>query len=141
MVKNIPSKKYQLWLKWKNINKSSNLIELINPFFDGPVCTDCEELPKDGKIILDFTNQFLIKLPKPYIVELKWYNKKSQSTEKIEFEKITMKDSVLNVLGALKNTDKILIDCKGHHSDDIEKGNFKVNYMSYIFNEAGEQYK
>ena len=134
---------YQLWLSWESLRRQGDgKIFLYKPIFWGPVTQDCDPMEKKGRIVLDFTDQYLVELLRPYEVELRWENKISQEAGKILFEKMTIQDTELGSIHKLiSKYDAIMIDCKGHHSDDIERGHFATTFKSFIFNEFGEPYQ
>lgn len=124
----------QLWLSWDNINHlGDGTISLINARFSGPVLSDCLEIPEKGNMFLDFTNHYLIIIPKPYIVEIKWDNKISQDNTEAIFKTMTVVDNELGNLKLLKNMDKILIDCTDHSTEAQSRGKFKTSFISMVY--------
>jgi hypothetical protein len=133
--------KDKLWLKWeKIIHEGNGKITLKNPEFYGPVLDDCESLEEQGYILLDLTKHFILHIPTPYEVKLSWNKKLSQDKKSVKFDKITLQDGELGRLKLLKNKDKILINCKDHTTEQMDKGNFKLRFQAIAYNEHDEPY-
>lgn len=131
----------KLWLKWQSLShEGDGLIRLKSPEFYGPVFDDCEPIEESGKIILDLTHHFLIHLPKPYQLELKWDRLLNQDKTGARFNEMTIQDHDLGKLSLLKNGDQIFIDCTDQTTDAQEDGLFKTAFPSMIFNSYDEPY-
>jgi hypothetical protein len=117
------------------------IIDLLKPCFFGPVMDDCAPIDEIQTLPLDFTEQYMIVLAKPYIVDFTWTSKPQQEQGKAFFSKITIKDDTLGSLAKIiKKNDTLLIDCKGHHSDDWEKKKYRVNFRAALYKDGQEPY-
>src|SRR5574343_642304 len=109
--------KDRLFLHWGAVvNEGSGKIKLVKPFFEGPVLTDCEPVDESGELLLDFTDQCLILLVKPYEIKISWNKKIYQDNSIVKFDEIILEDLSFGHLTRLIGvSDCILIDCGGHH--------------------------
>lgn len=138
---NIPHQS-QLWLSWKKVKKeASGEIRLISPQFTGPVLQDCEKLEESGLIRLDLTQHFLIIIPRPYIVELRWNKLLRQDKTVVLADTITLSDSDLGCLSILTDTDRILLDCTDHTTEKMAQGVLKYSFRAVVYKETGEPYE
>jgi len=132
----VPTKN-QMWLRWKKVvNDGSGKITLKDAEFFGPVLEDCEKMEQSGFIRLDLTKHFILIIPKPYIIELKWSKIVSQDTEKIVFEEIVLEDGDIGLLNKLKTRDLLLLDCTGHTTEEEARGKYRAAYNAMLYNES-----
>lgn len=134
--------KHKLYLKWGAItNEGSGKIVLIRPTFVGPVLKDCEPIEESGELLLDFTDQCLVLLVKPYEVKISWKKKLYQDQDIIKFDEVMIEDTSFgHVTRLLTVRNSIVIDCSGHHTDDIQKGRYVRLFKSFLLKESGEPY-
>ena len=138
----ITPKSSQLWVKWKKIVKDgSGVIKLKNAQFYGPVLNDCEPMDQVGFIRLDLTKHFLILIPKPYIVELKWDKVKSQDSSTVKFDELTLVDTELGHLSKLTDKDLILLNCTDHTSEKMSEGVYKFSFEAMLYKETMDPYE
>lgn len=131
----------RLWVSWDKIhNSGSGTVELKNLKFTGPVLQDCMKLEETGSLLLDLTKHFLVLIPKPYIIKFNWTGLISQSTTEVKIQNGILQDEALGLLNNIKNTDKLLIDCSGHHTNDIKNGRHKLSFTSILCNKLEEPY-
>jgi len=131
----------QLWLKWKSVeHKGDGTIVLNSPKFYGPVLADCLPIDETGYIILDLTKHFIVLIPEPYEIVLKWDKKLGQTTASAWFNKMTIEDNRLGLLKLLKKSDEILIDCSDHTTEKWEKGKYKLTFPSMVYQDGSEPY-
>lgn len=132
----------KLWLKWEKANHLGNgIIKLINPSFYGPVLEDCLELEEKGQIVLDLTEHFLIMIPTPYTILLKWDKKIKQDSSSVEFKEMILEDKSLGLLKILKDNDQILLNCSEHTQKNWNKGKYKTSFQSMVYKEDKTMYE
>jgi len=135
------SEESKLWLKWSKVEHlGDGTIKLYKPKLYGPVLSDCLPLEESGHIILDLTEHFILLIPEPYHIIVKWNKKISQTTAGVTFDYITIEDNKLGCLKLLKNKDKILIDCTDHTKEKMDQGVYKFAFNSMVYNEHDSPY-
>jgi hypothetical protein len=144
MIKNLVSSipySARLWLSWNKIHHAgSGKVELKELKLTGPVLQDCLALEVSGNILLDLTKHFLVLIPKPYIIKFEWNNITFQDLKEVKIDTGFLLDGDLGLLNNLKNDDKILIDCSGHHTNDEAKGRYKISFSAILCNKTEEPY-
>ena len=131
----------QLWVSWESVlHRGNGLIELRNPHFSGPVLMDCVNIEEMGEIILDLTTHYIILIPKPYLVTLKWEGKQSQDSLEAKFKKMYIHDNELGHLKILKNKDHLLLDCTNHTTEATAKKNVKYAFSTVVYDENKQPY-
>lgn len=132
----------RLWVEWQKIaKKGSGIVELHKIRMHGPIFNDCEKMEENGFIFIDLTKHFLIILPKPYFVKMEWEGLYHQDSSGANVKKIFLKDDDLGLLNKISNKDKLLLDCSGHHTRDVEVGYYKPAFDAILFNQYNEPYK
>lgn len=133
--KKILDTKNQLWISWESLNHDSNgIIYLKNLKFTGSVLNNCIAIEESGTIKLDLTHQYMLHIPKPYLVEFTWFNKIKQDKNEALFKTGQIKDGSLGKLSLLTNKDYLLLDCTDHTTEDEEKGVVLFNFYAVAFN-------
>ncbi len=141
-LKNIVNKSSQLWLKWGKVTPlENNSVKLHDVVMYGEVLNDCSKIDKAGFIYLDFTMHYIVLLTKPYIVKLTWDSLLTQDTEAVNIESIIIEDQEFGFMNQLKNTDRILLDCSGHTTEEEERGHYLAAYRAMLYNEYLEPYE
>lgn len=132
----------RLWIEWKKVSKSgSGIVELKDIVFYGPIFSDCEKLDDKGFIYLDLTKHFLVLLPKPYFIKFEWEGVEVQDSNGAKLKKAYFLDDDLGLLNKITHKDKLLLDCSGHHSNDVKNGIYKPAFDAILYNEYNEPYK
>jgi len=133
--------KNKLWLRWARVEKPGDgTVILHKAEFYGPVTKDYVKLPESDFIKLDFTNHFLLKIADYYTVELAWDKIVSQEEGLVKFNKLTLKDENVGLLNKIKPTDKLLVDCSDHTTEQRQSGYYKMAYPAMLYNEQNEIY-
>lgn len=133
--------KNQLWISWEKLNHLGNgNIELNNITLSGPVLLDCSPMEKSGFLYFDLTEHFTVIIPEPYIIKFSWSDLLNQSTDKINIKRANIEDRNLGFLKLLTNKDKILLDCKDHHTDAEARGVYKASFRAMVYNSDGIPY-
>lgn len=139
--KKILNTKNKLWLSWKKIiHEGNGNISLVEPKFTGPVLADCEPIEESGTIKLDLTHQYMLHIPRPYLIELTWFNKVHQDRQEALFKAGKLKDGSLGKLSLLQNRDSIMLDCTNHRTEDEKRGIILFNFYAIAFNSNKEPY-
>ena len=131
----------QMWIKWKKVEREgSGVVKLKKAEFYGPVLSDCDPIEDSGFIRLDLTKHFIILIPRPYIVELKWDKLLSQTRSSVKFEEIILTDTEMGHLPKLTDKDRILLDCSDHTTEKMSEGVYKFAFEAMLYKETLEPY-
>lgn len=111
--------KYRLELYWKDVDYQDDLAILKGAFFTGPVLKHAAEINQEDELTLDLTQQHVIFPPMAdyFQAVLRWKGVEYKE-DKILLKQATIRGKYVNSLEKLSKDDWILIDCKGHDTED-----------------------
>jgi len=112
--------KYRLELRWKDVEyKTDDVAHLKGAFFTGPVLKHAAQINPEDHLLLDLTKQHVIFPPMAdyYHAFLDWKGVEYKEN-KVYLKEAWVRGKYVNTLEKLSKDDWILIDCKGHDTED-----------------------
>lgn len=111
--------KYRLELHWEDVEYQDEVAVLKGAYFCGPVLKHAAQINESDHLPLDMTNQHVIFPPMAdyYHANLEWRGVEYKE-DKALLKKASIRGKYVNSLEKLEKGDWILIDCKGHDTED-----------------------
>lgn len=111
--------KYRLELRWKDVEYQDEVAVLKGAYFCGPVLAHAAQINEADHLTLDMTGQHVIFAPMEdfYQATLEWQGV-DYKDGRVYLKQAFVKGKYINSLEKLEKDDWILIDCKGHDTDD-----------------------
>lgn len=112
--------KYCLELHWKDVEYfQEDVATLTGAYFTGPVLKQAAQINGEDYLLLDMTSQHLLFPPMAdfYQAYLTWKGVEYKE-DKVYLQEAWLKGKYVNSLEKLDKEDWILIDCKGHDTED-----------------------
>lgn len=113
--------KYHLELHWSDVEYQEEMAVLKGAYFCGPVLKHAARINNEDHLMLDMTKQHAIFIPIEdfYHAELKWQGVEYKE-DRVYLNTATITGKYVNDLEKLDKDNWILIDCKGHDTEDYE---------------------
>ena len=132
--------RYRLELHWKDvIYNVEGICEIVGARFSGPALSEAAKLNESDHIHLDFYSQYIHLVNNVYIGRLEWSGVTYNSDGSINLSNVFIThSSELNRVPKLCNSDYLIIDTKGH---DSEEHAYNMVYKTFVVNKDTQLYK
>jgi len=130
--------KYKLELHWNSTKfNKDGMCRLIGACFQGPALSDMEKINDDDYIMLDFFQQYFILTRNVYVGKLSWKEVEYKKAKIFLSGAMITHATELNRVPQLNNSDYLVIDTKGH---DTEEHIYNCVYKTYVVKEDTKPY-
>ena len=114
--------KYRLELHWSDVEYNKDDVAVLKgAYFSGTVLKHAARINEEDHLLLDMTKQHVIFPPMAdyYHAYLYWQGVEYKD-DKVYLKKAWVRGKYVNSLEKLEKGDWILIDCKGHDTEDYD---------------------